>query len=153
MTEVIHHFINTLKGKENLFISLDQVDQAILAKPHFYREHTLQVMKYIPDNIDSMNARYSRQRTARAHVPDMPRVQSVSSRSKSSLPNPREPIDETNLQDEVFRLQERVKEMNEDFARQRQHLKQQYGEELHTLNEQTENTRRLQQDVDKSESR
>ena len=138
--------------REDLFISLDQVDQAIRDKPHFYKEHTLQVMKYIPDNIDSMNARHSRPRTDRAYVPDMPRIQSASSRANSSLPNSREPIDKMYLKDEVFRLQERVKEMNDDFARQRQQLKEQYGEKLHVLNEETQKTRHWQQDVDKSES-
>ena len=139
------------REREDLFLSLDQVDQIILDKPHFYKEHTLQVMKFLPSNIDSMNKKYARRGEDRSNIPDMSRVQSKP--DLLDFPSQREPIDELNPQNEVFRLQERIKTMNDDFARQRKQLKEKYGEELRTLSVQTAATRRLQEDIEKSRSR
>ena len=149
-------FFKRCRECQDLYICLDQVDRVILDKPHFYNDHTLHVMKFLPSNIDLMNEKYARQEKDLSHVPDVSRVQSNSSQSKPDLldfSSKRAPIDEMDLQNEVFRLQECVQNMNDDFAGQRKQLKEQCGEELRALNEQTAETRRLQQELEESKSR
>lgn len=57
-------------------------------------------------------------------------------------------IDEADLQNEVYRLQNTLKQMSEDFACQRKQLEDDCCAQLKKLNEDTEKTQRLQQDLE-----
>jgi hypothetical protein len=123
--------IKVIKNKTNLYLFFfpDSIDRIILDKPHKYNEHPLNVMKFIPSNIDIMNKKYS-------------------SNKRQTVIVKKEPINETDLEKEVFRLQDTLKKMNEDFALQRRELEDDCCEQLKKLNENAEKTHRLHQDLE-----
>ncbi|CAF1002542.1 unnamed protein product [Rotaria magnacalcarata] len=136
------------------FADIDQVDRIILDKPHYYCDHLLDVMKSIPSNFDLMNKKYE-SNTQQSSVIikdaiddnnyDYAKVRNDFSKSKSVA---KEPISEIDLENEVYRLQNVLKKMSEEFAIKRQQLDDQFSEQLKQLDANTEQTNLLQRDLE-----
>jgi hypothetical protein len=126
----------------------DEVDRIILDKPHHYHEHLLDVMKFIPSNIELMNKKYSSNKRQTTIVKDAIDDNNHEFIKSSKSINKREPINEMDLEKEVYRLQNYLKKMNEDFALQQRRLEDDCCEQLKILNENVDKTHRLQQDLE-----
>ncbi|UJR25901.1 hypothetical protein I4U23_007249 [Adineta vaga] len=110
------------------FSDKDSIDKIILDKPHRYNDLELdQASSTIKDAIDDDNCHSIK-----------------SSKLNSSK---KEPIKEVDLQNEVYRLQNVLKNMNEEFDIKRKKLEEDCCQELKQLNENTTNTQQLQQDL------
>ena len=94
-------------------------------------------MKCIPSNIELMNKKYASNR--RQIVRDVIDAKPISKK---------EAISELDLEKEVYRLQNSVKKLSDDFALRRQQLQDDCREQLTSLNESTDKTRRLQNDLE-----
>jgi transcription initiation factor IIF auxiliary subunit len=127
----------------------DQVDRIILDKPHFHDNDPLDVMKFIPDNIERMNEKYKYMPKKRQITTVKNTTDSNHGFGRSSKPiDKKEPINEADLEKEVYRLQNYLKQMNEDFALQRRQLEDDCSKQLKTLNENADKTRRLQEELE-----
>lgn len=109
-------------------------------------------MKFIPVNIKLTNEKCGQVRAA-ATTPRSDSVEDHRSHSSRSRPKSRGMINEEDLQSEVFHLQATIQQINEDFARQRRALEDDCAEQLKELNESTEKTRRLHEDLQKGEAK
>jgi transcription initiation factor IIF auxiliary subunit len=134
------------------FSSIDEVDRIILDKPHHYHEYLLDVMKFIPSNIELMNKKYSSNKRQTTIVKDAIDDNNHEFIKSSKSINKREPINEMDLEKEVYRLQNYLKKMNEDFALQQRRLEDDCCEQLKILNENVDKTHRLQQDLEQGNS-
>ncbi|CAF0800352.1 unnamed protein product [Rotaria sp. Silwood1] len=136
------------------FADKDQVDRIILDKPHYYNEHQLNVMKCIPSNIEIMNKKYSLNKQQSSMIIkdaiDDDSYDYIKSRNNFNKNDSiaKEHISEIDLENEVYRLQNILKTMNEDFATKRQQLEDQCSEQLKKLDADTNQTNRLQQDLE-----
>ncbi|CAF2718457.1 unnamed protein product [Rotaria sp. Silwood2] len=136
------------------FADKDQVDRIILDKPHYYYEHQLNVMKRIPSNIEIMNTKYSLNKQQSSMVIkdaiDDDNYDYIRSRNNFNKNDSiaKEQISEIDLENEVYRLQNILKKMNEDFAIKRQQVEEQCSEQLKHLDENTDQTNRLKQDLE-----
>lgn len=104
-------------------------------------------MKYIKSNIDLMKIRYeSRQRSTQKSVDySPPSVKSSDSEIK------REPLNESDLQKEVFRLQNTLTQLDEEFELKRRELDADCEEQLKKSKQNVDQTRRLQEDLQQGE--
>lgn len=139
--------------KQVLFF-LDQVDRIILDKPHYFNNHELDVMKYLSSNKILMSIKYS-SKDSSSIIQDAVDVdndrqfleyelnykQNLSEKTDNC-------ISEIDLENEVFRLQNRLKKLNEDFTIKRKQLEEECCEQLRKLNENADKTHRLQQDLE-----
>ncbi|CAM4773544.1 unnamed protein product [Rotaria magnacalcarata] len=120
-----------------LYAYIDQVDRIILDKPHYYCDHLLDVMKSIPSNFDLMNKKYE-------------------SNTQQSSVIIKDAIDDNNYDyakvrndfSKMYRLQNVLKKMSEEFAIKRQQLDDQFSEQLKQLDANTEQTNLLQRDLE-----
>ncbi|CAF1025606.1 unnamed protein product [Rotaria sordida] len=136
------------------FADKDQVDRIILDKPHYYNEHQLNVMKCIPSNIEIMNKKYSLNKQQSSIIikdaiddDNYDYIKSQNNFNKNDS-IAKEHISEIDLENEVYRLQNVLKKMNDDFAIKRQQLEEQCSEQLKKLDANTDQTNRLQQDLE-----
>jgi hypothetical protein len=144
------------KVNEYWFI-LDQVDRVILDKPHYYNEQQLDIMKRLDSNIELMNKRYSSNDKQKSIVikdaidDDYDFVKSRQDSHRNNHDNnnsiTKELINELDLENEVYRLQNVLKKINDDFAIKRKQLEDDCCEQLKTLNESADETHRLEQDL------
>ena len=142
--------VNTFFERFSTCSVSDQVDRIILDKPHYYNEHQLDVMKYIPSNVELTNVRYSSKKLLVKDAIDDDNYNSVISGDRLSRNQSvtKEPISEIDLENEVYRLQEVFKKLNEDFACKRKQLEDDCCEQLKTLNQNDDKTHRSQQDLE-----
>lgn len=119
---------------------LDQVDRIILDKPHYYNEHQLDVMKFIESNIDIVNKRSAMKNQKCSTIVkdaidddsyDYNKSQNNFQRSVASV---KEPINEEDLKAEVFRLQDILRKMNEEFSIKRKQLEDECTDQLKQFN-------------------
>ena len=96
-------------------------------------------MKFIQSNVDIMNRKYSYRDAV---------DQDENSSFDSTKPK-KEPIDESDLEKEVYRLQDTLKRMSEDFAQQRKQLEDNCCEQLKQLNQTIEKNQQVKQDLEK----
>jgi len=102
------------------FADYDQVDQIILDRPHYLHHYQLNVIK---------------SSSTRAFLDE---IELDPSR-----------FTEIELENEIQRLKQTIKQMNEDFLLQRKDFEDRCCEKLRKLNEKAEKTHRLQQDLEK----
>ncbi|CAF1106945.1 unnamed protein product [Adineta steineri] len=136
----------------------DAVDRIILDKPHFYNDQRLDVMKFLPSNIEIMNSKYASKKPSKSVIKDAIDDDDhdfSASRKSSGKQNPtaKEPISETDLQNEVYRLQNALKKMNEEYAAKRRQLEEECCERLKQLNENADKTQSLQQDLEQEHAK
>lgn len=96
-------------------------------------------MKFIQSNIDIMNRKYSYRDAV---------DQDEDSFFDSSKPK-KETINESDLEKEVYRLQDTLQRMSEDFAQQRKQLEDNCCEQLKQLNQTIEKNQQVKQDLEK----
>ncbi|CAF1154118.1 unnamed protein product [Adineta ricciae] len=136
------------------FADKDPVDRIILDKPHHYNDHELAVMKYIQSNIELMNRKYVRKKqqssTAKDAIDDdnYQSINSSSNTSSRSTSKAKEPINEVDLQNEVFRLQSVLKSLNDEFDLKQKQLEDTCCQQLKQLSENATKKIRLQQDLE-----
>ena len=92
-------------------------------------------MKFLPSNIEIMNKKYSSNKQQSSVIKDAiddDNHDFTKSRNNFDKKNSitKEPISEIDLQNEVYRLQNSLKKMNEDFAMKRKQLEEDCCEEL-----------------------
>jgi len=110
-------------------------------------------MKYLPSNIEIMNEKYSPNKQRSSIIKDAIDDDNYdftthgNNVDKKNLLT-KEPISEIDLQNEVYRLQNALKRMNEDFAIKRKQLEDDCCEQLKQLNENADKTQSLQQDLE-----
>jgi len=110
-------------------------------------------MKYIPSNIEIMNKKYSSTKKEKVIIKDAIDDDSFDfTKSRENFEKnsslKRERISEIDLENEVYRLQNTLRKMNEDFEFQRKQLEDDCCEQLKRLNENADKTYRLQQDLE-----
>ena len=132
---------------------LDQVDRIILDKPHYYNDDELDVMKFIKSNVELMNKKYSKTKQEKIIVKDAiddENCDSIKTPVNSEKMNSitKEPISEIDLENEVYRLQDIFRKINEEFAIKRKQLEDDCCEQLKKLNDNSEKTLNLQQDLE-----
>ncbi|UJR23002.1 hypothetical protein I4U23_026028 [Adineta vaga] len=136
------------------FADYDQVDRIILDKPHYFNRKELHIMKCIPSNKTLMNIKYSSTDTSTIvkdaiDVDEDSKFLKFESNFKESLVEKQNDyISEIDLQNEVNRLQNILKRMNDDFVNERKKLEDDCCEQLKKLNENADKTHRLQQDLE-----
>jgi len=104
-------------------------------------------MKYIPSNIEIMNKKYSSNKQKTVIIKDA--IDDDLNITRDNSETKKEYISEIDLKNEVYRLQNILKKMNDDFAFQRKKLEDDCCEQLKKLNENADKTHRLQQDLEK----
>jgi hypothetical protein len=110
-------------------------------------------MKYLESNIEIMNKKYSSNKQRSSIIKDAiddddhDFTAPKNNVDKKNL-STKEPISEIDLQNEVYRLQNALKNMNEDFAIKRKQLEDDCCEQLKQLNENADKTQSLQQDLE-----
>lgn len=97
-------------------------------------------MKYIESNVDLMNQRY-------AYKDAIDQDDDKSSFNSSS--QKKDTYSEVEHEKEVYRLQETLKRMSEDFAQQRKQLEDDCCEQLKQLNATIEKNQQVKQDLEK----
>jgi hypothetical protein len=134
---------------------LDQVDRIILDKPHFFNNQQLNLMKCIPSNKVLMNIKYSSKDKSSIlkdaiDVDDDEKFLKYELNYKKNLSekNLQNHISEIDLENEVYRLENVLKTLSEDFSMKRKKLEDDCCEQLKKLNENADQTHRLQQDLE-----
>ncbi len=110
-------------------------------------------MKYLPSNIEIMNKKYSSNKQRSSIIKDAIDDDNYDFTTHGNNVEKKnllmkEPISEIDLQNEVYRLQNALKRMNEDFAIRRKQLEDDCCEQLKQLNENADKTQSLQQDLE-----
>jgi hypothetical protein len=142
-----------IKRKTEFFF-LDQVDRIILDKPHYINKHELHVMKCIQSNKILMNIKYSSNENNSIakdaiDVDDDQKFLKYELNYKKDLTKKlNDNISEIDLENEVYRLQNILKKLTEDFTIKRKQLEDDCCEQLRKLNENADQTHRLQQDLE-----
>jgi hypothetical protein len=114
-------------------------------------------MKCIPSNIEIMNKKYSSNKQQTVIIKDAIDDDNHDFNKSRDYSEPnnlikKEYISEIDLESEVYRLQNTLKKMNEDFSLQRKKLEDDCCEQLKNLNENADKTHRLQQDLEKGKN-
>jgi translation elongation factor EF-G len=142
------------------FFFLDQVDRIILDKPHFINQQQLNLMKHLPANRTLMNIKYSSNENSSIikdaiDVDDDQKFLKYELNYKKNLSERKsnDNISEIDLENEVFRLQNVLKNMTEEFSMKRKQLEDDCCEQLKKLNENADQTHRLQQDLEQGKHR
>ncbi|CAF1169629.1 unnamed protein product [Adineta ricciae] len=136
------------------FADYDQVDRVILDKPHYFNQQELQLMKYIATNKTLMNIKYSSKETSTVakdaiDVDDDQKFLKFELNFKESLAEKQNDyISEIDLRNEIHRLQNVLKRMNDDFINERKKLEDNCCEQLKKLNDDADKLNRLQQDLE-----
>ena len=149
-------------GKANLFVfpltrssSSDQVDRIILDKPHYFNDQELHIMKYTSSNRTLMNIKYSSTEHSiiqdACDVDDDQKFLKYEYNFKKDLSDKhaRQDLSEVDYENEIRRLQGLLKNLSEDFILKRQQLEDECCEQLRKLNENANQTHRLQQDLER----
>jgi hypothetical protein len=111
-------------------------------------------MKSLESNIDIMNKKCSSKKQGKLIVKDAidddENYDSIKSQNNIDKNNSiaKEPISEIDLENEVYRLQNVLKQMNEEFTLKRRQLEDDCCEKLKQLNESSDKTHHLQQDLE-----
>lgn len=134
---------------------LDQVDRIILDKPHLFHNQQLNVMKYISSNKTLMNIKYSSKDNSLlikdaidVNDDDRKFLKYELNYKKDLTKKFNDNISEIDLENEVYRLQNVLKKLTEDFTYKRKQLEDNCCEQLRKLNENADQTHRLQQDLE-----
>jgi hypothetical protein len=136
------------------FFFLDQVDRIILDKPHYFNKQELNVLKYTQSNKILMNIKYSSKENSSIRkdaidVDDDQKFLKYELNYKKDLSKKiNQNISEIDLENEVYRLQNLLKKLTEDFTIKRKQLEDDCCEQLRKLNENADQTHRLQQDLE-----
>jgi len=137
------------------FFVSDQVDRIILDKPHYFNQQELNLMKFTSSNKALMNIKYSSNENS-SIIKDAIDVDDdqkflkyeLNYKKDRSEKYAKQNISEIDLENEVFRLQNVLKKMSNDFCLKRQQLEDDCCEQLRKLNENADQTHRLQQDLE-----
>jgi molecular chaperone DnaK (HSP70) len=110
-------------------------------------------MKFIPSNIEIMNKKYSSNKEQSIIIKDAiddDNHDFTISRNnlEKNPPIKKEHISEIDLENEVYRLQDTLKKLNENFAFQRKQLEDDCCEQLKELNQSADQIHHLQQDLE-----
>lgn len=124
--------------------NLDQVDRVILDKPHYFNKIQLNVMKYMSTNKTLLNMKHSPKHNEK----DSKILASELSLKDNSFRKFDDLISEISLENEIRRLQNVLKQINEDFNIQRQKLEDDCCEQLRKLNEDAGKAHQLQQNLE-----
>ena len=131
----------------------DQVDRIILDKPHYFNDQELHIMKLTSSNRILMNIKYSSNNNSMIikdaiDVDHDEKFLRYESNYKKDLSAQQE-LSEIDFENEILRLQNLLRKLNEDFIVKRQQLEDDCCEQLRKLNENTNQTYRLQQDLER----
>ena len=134
----------------------DQVDRVVLDRPHYLHGSLLNVMKCIPSNKAAVKRQLCSSIDAGDDTilerdatddNDWSKFETSDQQSTSGFrPDSRGAFE---LEADVQRLQTTLKKMNEDFVVKRKRLEDDCCEQLRRLNENADQTHRLQQDLEK----
>jgi len=110
-------------------------------------------MKFIPSNIEIMNKKYSSNKEQSVIIKDAiddDNHDFTISRNnlEKNPPIKKEHISEIDLENEVYRLQDTLKKLNENFAFQRKQLEDDCCKQLKELNQNADQIHHLQQDLE-----
>ncbi|CAF1155133.1 unnamed protein product [Adineta steineri] len=136
------------------FADYDQVDRIILDKPHHFNNQELNLMKCIATNKKLMNIKYSSKENSviakdAIDINDDQKFLKYELNYKNDLAEKsNHHISEIDLANEVYRLQNLIKKLNEDFSIKRRQLEENCCEQLRKLNEDADKTHRLQQHLE-----
>lgn len=149
-------------GKQNsisltfILVVSDQVDRIILDKPHYFNDQELHIMKLTSSNRILMNIKYSSNDNSMIikdaiDVDDDEKFLRYEYNYKKDLSekSAQQELSEIDLENEILRLQNHLRKLNEDFIVKRQQLEDDCCEQLRKLNENSNQTHRLQQDLER----
>ncbi|CAF0934534.1 unnamed protein product [Rotaria sordida] len=130
------------------FADYDQVDRIILDKPHYFNKHELNIMKYIAANKILMSLKYSTKENSSIKensidIDDEYKFLKFELNLKKN-----DLINEHDLENEAYQLQNHLKQIIEDFNIKRKQLEDDCCEQLRKLNENADKTHQLQQDLE-----
>lgn len=134
--------------KNQCFSPIDQVDRIILDKPHYFNNQQLNVMKCLANNKTLMNIKYSLKENSSIIKDAIDVNENDKKLFTTTTTQSHKYISEIDLENEAYRLQKILKNLPEDFLIKRKQLEDDCCEQLKKLNENANQTDRLQQDLE-----
>lgn len=104
----------------------------------------MQVMKHLQSNIKSMNGKYA-ENQLQERISKPP----IENDSRSRKMFDRELINESDLENEVYRLQNTLRQMTMDFEGQRREVDDACTEQSRKIQQDADQTHRLQRDLER----